>query len=421
MKDNNKDMLGRVALTSVKDAKELFLHSLPDSVDDTETVALLSALGRVTAEDIICRENLPATRRSCMDGYALSAKDSYGATESMPAYLNVTGEVLMGELPTGSVKAGDCYKIPTGGSLPDGTDSVIMFEHTIPIDSTLIEIIKSVGEGANISKPGEDIATDEVAIKAGHELKAQDLGLLAGIGISEVVVKRKVKVGVLSTGDEIVAHDEQLTPGKIRNINSIALFAQAQSLGAECTDYGIVKDDYDTFMAVINKAIDENDIVLFSGGSSVGMRDLGERIIGELGPPGVLVHGTALKPGKPVILGMAGTKAVVGLPGHPVSAMTCFDVFVAPAIVQLSGKAPSTIDKPSITAKLQRNINSAPGRRDVVRVQVSKDVKSSEHLAMPVMGRSGSISVLSKAHGYFIIEESRQGYSEGDSVKIFLY
>ncbi len=412
-------MLGRGSLTPVKEAQQIFLNGLPPCVKETEELPLCSALGRINSADLICDENLPATSRSCMDGYALSARDSYGASESMPTYLNVTGEVLMGEIPTGEVKKGDCYKIPTGGSLPKGADSVIMFEHTIPIDETLIEVVKSIGEGANISMPGEDIAKGEIAIKAGCKLRPQDLGLLAGIGVNKINVRRKVRVGILSTGDEIIPHNQKLTPGKIRNINSIALAAQAEDFGATSSDYGIVGDDYDIFLETITRAVNENDIVLFSGGSSVGMRDLGEKIIEELGPPGVLIHGTALKPGKPVILGLSGEKAVVGLPGHPVSAMTCFDMFVAPAIKQLSGNISDDSAKAYVNARLKRNINSAPGRRDVVRVKLSSD--GAFFSAQPVLGRSGSISVLSKADGYFIIDESKQGHSENEIVKVFLY
>ena len=417
MKNNTKDMLGRVQLTPVEEAKALFLKALPETVLDTESMKIEEALGRITAEPVIAEENLPTFPRSSMDGYALSAQDSYGASESMPAYIEVTGEVLMGEMPKGRVEKGCCYKIPTGGIVPDGADSVVMFEHTVPVDETLIEVVKSVGEGGNINRPGDDIAIGETAIETGTKLRAQELGVLAGLGFAEVKVYRKVRIGVLSTGDEIINHTEKLTSGKIRNINSITIAAEASSHAAEITDYGIVSDNKTTFLKTIEKAVSENDIVIFSGGSSVGMRDLGEQVIEQLGPPGVLVHGTALKPGKPIILGMSDTTALVGLPGHPVSALTCFNLFVAPAIRQLSGVRTRQQNLPYIEATLTRNINSAAGRRDIVRVSL-KNHKNS-YQATPVLGKSGSISVLSKADGYFTIEEASQGVSEGDTVKVF--
>lgn len=418
MKPETKDMLGRSALTAVAEAQRIFLSHLPDHVQDTEQLPLLDALGRVTACDVIATENLPATPRSCMDGYALIARDSYGASESMPAYIEVKGEVLMGQIPEGQVSKGSCYKIPTGGVVPAGADSVVMFEHTVPIDESLIEVVRGVGEGANVSQTGEDIAQGSAPIARGTLLRPQDLGLLAGLGRAKIEVFRKPRVAIMSTGDEIIAHDAALSPGKIRNINSIALASQAMVLGAEVQDYGIIADDFKSFLEVIEQATKENDIVLFSGGSSVGMRDLGEQIIEKLGPPGVLIHGTKLKPGKPVILGMSGHTAVVGLPGHPVSAMTCFDMFIAPAIAQLSGQHQKTY-KPGLTATLERNINSAPGRKDVVRVEIREE--NGNYFAKPVLGKSGSISVLSDADGYFIIDEPNQGASEGDTLQVFLY
>lgn len=416
---NTKDMLGRSQLTPVDKAREIFLDHLPDTVSETDTIRIEDGLGRITAENIQSPENLPAFSRSSMDGYAVSARDTYGASESMPAYIEVKGEVLMGEMPVGKVEKGCSFKIPTGGVVPDGADSVVMFEHTVPVDETLIEVVKSVGEGGNINRPGDDIAKGDCAVALGTKLRAQELGLLAGLGLAEVAVYRKVKIGILSTGDEIIDHTDKLTPGKIRNINSLTLAAQASSNCTEITDYGIVSDDKAIFLKTVQKAVDDNDIVLFSGGSSVGMRDLGEQVIEQLGPPGVLVHGTALKPGKPIILGMSDKTAIVGLPGHPVSAMTCFDLFVAPAIEQLSGKKKRTEHLPYIEAELTRSHNSAAGRRDVVRV--SLESREGKIFATPVLGKSGSISVLSKADGYFIIDEPSQGITDGETIKVYCY
>ena len=304
--------------------------------------------------------------------------------------------------------------------MPAEADAVVMLEHTIPVDEFMVEVVKGVGVGANISQPGEDIREDEEALSAGHTMRPQDIGLLAGLGIQQIAVSSKVNVGILSTGDEIIPYNKKPDVGQIRNINAIALAGQVKQAGAVYRDYGIVSDQFDIFMAALQQAVDENDIVLFSGGSSVGMRDLGEQAVDALGPPGILVHGVTLKPGKPVLIGMSNRTPVFGLPGHPVSAMVCFDTFVKPAIDQISGKR---MDKempvPSISARITRSINSAPGRLDVVRVTLARTEEN--WIAEPVLGKSGSISTLSRADGYFLIKEESQGVTENSVIEVHLF
>ncbi|MGW8193767.1 MAG: molybdopterin molybdotransferase MoeA [Desulforhopalus sp.] len=414
-----RDMLGRGELTGVARALTILLDALQSNSPKTETVPLAQGLDRVLAAPIHAPEDLPAWARSTMDGFAVQASDTFGASESMPCYLNISGEVQMGKTPPGSVQKGCCYKIPTGGLLPEKSDSVVMFEHTVPVDETMIEIVKSVGAGANLIQRGEDISTGALALDAGHRLRPQDIGLLAGLGIGEIVVTRQLQVGILSTGDEIVAHTKQPAPGQIRNINTLALACQVQRAGARYRDYGIVSDSKEIFLAAVKKAVSDNDIVLFSGGSSVGVRDLGEQVIEELGPPGILVHGVTLKPGKPVLIGLSGTTPIFGLPGHPVSAMVCFDFFVKPAIKKLSGMAFSSLPSPAVSARLTRNINSAAGRLDVIRVRLDK--RDDQWYAEPVLGKSGSISTLSRAHGYFLIDEQSQGVNENSVIEVYLF
>ncbi len=415
-----KDMLGRQALVSVDEALDLLLDNLDSTTLSTENISIEKAIDRITACDVLSPENLPAYPRSTMDGFAVLASDTYGASESMPCYLNITGEVLMGESPEQKINKGNCFRIATGGLLPPGSDAVVMLEHTVPVDDTMIEIVKSVGSGTNIINTGDDIGLNHLALPMGHLLRPQDLGLLAGIGIGEIEVYRKVRMGILSTGDEIIPYLETVTPGKIRNINSIAISNQARRLGAEIVDYGIVSDREESFFPAIEKAVVKNDLVVFSGGSSVGTRDLGEQAISTLGTPGVLVHGVALKPGKPILIGLHGKKPIFGLPGHPVSAMVCFDFFVQEAIKKLSGiKDQEPLAPPSVSAILGRNIHSAPGRRDVVRVQLSRT--NGSLTAVPVLGKSGSISTLSRAHGFIIVEEPLQGLTEETKVEVHLY
>jgi molybdopterin molybdotransferase len=294
-----------------------------------------------------------------------------------------------------------------------------MLEHTVPVDDSLVEVVKGVGSGSNIIGRGEDIAAGALALAAGHLLRPQDLGLLAGLGITEVAVTRTISVGIISTGDEIIPYSEVPPAGKIRDINAIALAGLIRRSQARPVDYGIVSDRKEIFMPVLERAARENDIVLFSGGSSVGVRDLGEQAIADLGPPGILVHGVALKPGKPVIIGLSGLVPVFGLPGHPVSAMACFDLFVQPAIDRLSGRSTGHLPESSIAARLDRNINSAAGRRDLIRVRLRQ--QDNIWIAEPVLGKSGSISTLARAHGYFIIPESSQGTSQGTLITVYLY
>ena len=420
MADTTRDMLGRQGLTRVDEALALLLDFLGQTRPQTETVELALALDRITAEPIISTEDLPAHARSTMDGFAVQAVDTFGTSESMPGYLTIAGEVTMGEQPTMVIDRGRCARIATGGLLPQGTDAVIMLEHTVPIDGTMIEVVKAVGVGTNLIAPGEDIGKGNPAIPAGHLLRPQDLGLLAGLGIDHLKVYRRPSVGILSTGDEIVPFTDTPTPGKIRDINSITLSGLIRRAGARAMDYGIVSDKKDHFFPALEKAVSENDIVLFSGGSSVGMRDLGEQAIEALGHPGILVHGVALKPGKPIIIGLTGSTPIFGLPGHPVSAMVCFDFFVGPTIRHLAGQASrENLPQPVVTARLARNINSAPGRRDLIRVQLIK--RENQWLAEPILGKSGAISTLSRAHGYFLIDENSQGLTKDTEVEVILY
>jgi molybdopterin molybdotransferase len=418
--ENTRDMLGRAGLITVARALQILMNHLDVIPLKSETVPLNEAFDRILSNSVISPEDLPASARSTMDGFAVRAADTFGASQSMPCYLNITGEVKMGSEPTMKVEKGCCFKIPTGGLLPPGADSVVMFEHTVPVDNTMIEIVKGSGTGTNLVQRGEDIIQNSEALPAGHLLRPQDLGLLAGLGIAEVTVAKTISVGIVSTGDEIIPYTESPQPGQIRNINSITLAGMIRRAGGSYIDYGIVSDQREIFFPALKKAVEENDIVLFSGGSSVGVRDLGEEAVEALGPPGAFVHGVALKPGKPILMGLSGATPVFGLPGHPVSALVCFDLFIKPAIHKLSGRNCSDeIPQPALPAILGRNINSAPGRRDIVRVKL--EFENGTWTAHPIMGKSGSISTLSRAHGYFFIDEDSQGISEETAVEVYLY
>ncbi len=417
-----KDMLGRGRVIPLAEARKLLAMHLPQSLVGGGYVSLHEALGRVTMGAVLSPEDLPPYPRSTMDGYAVLARDTFGATESLPSYLEVSGEVLMGEKPKKSPAKGECFRISTGGLLPESTNAVVMLEHTVKVDDSMIEVVHAVADGNNIIGVGEDVKKGEVILSAGHTLRPQDLGMLAGLGIDTVLVRQKVRVGIISTGDEIVPFTETPPPGKIRDMNAIHLAGLVEEAGAVVHHYGIVKDEEDQFRRTAATALEESDLVLFSGSSSVGTRDMGERVLDSLGDPGIIVHGVAIKPGKPVIIALSGNKPMFGLPGHPVSAAVAFEQFVRPTIQHLAGKTESNFPQTKqVKARLMRNLNSASGRRDFVRVQLTELVDEEGFAAVPVLGKSGALSTMVRAHGYIVLPESLQGLEHGDMVEVNLF
>ncbi|MDH3347711.1 MAG: molybdopterin molybdotransferase MoeA [Desulfobulbaceae bacterium] len=417
------DMLGRSGVVPLTEALNK-LHSslehcpptLPESVDLTE------GLDRILTTPIQASEDLPPQPRSTMDGFAVRAADTFGASETMPVYLAVSGEVAMGETVNQGPGEQECFRIATGGFLPPEVDSVIMLEHTVTIDEKMIEVTKAISPGGNIIATGDDVRRGSVLLESGIRLRPQELGLLAGLGETKITVHKTVQIGIFSTGDEIVPHDHFPPPGKIRDMNGINLCALARKHGATVKYYGIVADREEEFESTMNRALSKNDMVLFSGSSSVGVRDMGERIINRLTKPGIIVHGVAIKPGKPVIIAFADHKPLFGLPGHPVSSAVAFDLFVRPTILHLSGlKQRNFTDRATIRATLRRNLNSAPGRVDFVRVRLEESDTSPGMDAFPVLGKSGAISTMVRADGYIVIEESSQGLYEGEEVQVHTF
>ena len=417
----SRDMLGRTDTVSLREALALLRVNMPPCPGETVTLGLDEALGRICAGDIRSPENLPPYPRSTMDGFAVRAQDTFGASESLPAYLEVTGNVPMGQFPDRGPEPGACHHIATGGILPPGTDAVVMLEHTVAIDGRMIEVVQPVAVGGNIIGTGEDIAANDILLQRGHCIRPQDIGLLAGVGVESLPVFRRVRVGIISTGDEIVPRGQLPPPGKIRDTNSAFLAAEARKYNGEPAFYGIAADDEGSLTAMIEKARAASDIVLLSGSSSVGARDQGEKVLGKLGRPGIIFHGVAIKPGKPVILARAGDTLLFGLPGHPVSAAVAFNLFVRPAITALSGAGHDWLPLyRTLPARLARNINSAAGRTDFVRVRVEKKEGAMPE-AHPVLGKSGALSTMVRAHGFIEIEEKLQGVKEGQIVEVKLF
>jgi molybdopterin molybdotransferase len=417
----SRDMLGRTETVSLAKARLLLQQHLPPRLTRTQIVELENCLGRVCADNIISPENLPPYPRSTMDGYAVRAADTFGASEKLPAYLEISGEVLMGDFPEQGPKPGSCFAIATGGILPPGSDAVVMLEHTVAVDNTMIEVVQPVAAGVNVISIGEDVAQNDILLPAGHLMRPQDIGLLAGLGLEKITVFDQVRIGIIATGDELVSFNQQPPPGKIRDLNSISLAAQSRNLRAQPIFYGIAADNEKNLTDLMQKAIQENDIILMSGSSSVGTRDLGEKVIEKLSGSGIIFHGVSIKPGKPVIMARADSSMIFGLPGHPVSAAIAFELFVRPAIRHLSGLVDDGLPQhKTIKARLMRNLNSASGRTDFVRVQI-KIGPELEFEAYPILGKSGALSTMVKAHGYIEIAEKLQGLKGSEIVEVKLF
>lgn len=384
---------------------------------ENEVLNIREAVGRIIAVDIESPEDIPGFDRSSVDGYAVKASSTFGASETMPAQLQLAGEVKMGEKPVFSLEAGHAAYVPTGGELPQNADAMVMIEYTENLDDGFIYIDKPSSPGNHIVFRGDDIRKGNTVIRAGTCLRPQDVGILAALGISKIAVERKIRVGIISTGDEIVDIHEQPTGSQVRDINAYCLYAGLMDFGAEPKLYGIVKDHFNDIKQATEKALMESDIVLLSGGSSAGNKDETVGVIAALGSPGVLVHGIAVKPGKPTIFGKVGDKAVVGLPGHPASAFMIFHVFVHHLINVMYGQ--NRKFRAAVRAEMVCNYPSNNGREEYLPVKL-EDVKGKPY-ANPVFGKSGLITLLAAADGYVHISRGSEGIDSGTEVEVHLF
>ena len=425
-----KDMLGRSGVVSREAALKILdgQHVIPSL--PSEDILLSNSLGRVLARDIASPADQPAFDRSTMDGYAVRSSDTFGAAESRPALLSITGDIPMGVMPDRTIAKGECMKIATGGALPKGADAVVMFEQTQPVDDRTIEVVKAVAPQENVSTIGEDMRRGEPVLGRGHRVRPQDMAALAGMGITHVPVFVKPRVAIISTGNEIVPADSAPGPGQIRDSNSYQLEGLIALAGGVAVKKGILPDDYDRLRSTLAEAAADCHIVLFTGGSSVGTADYTARVINDLGPPGVLVHGVSIKPGKPLIIGLVKGRAaaalvpVFGLPGHQAAVAVCFEQFVRPVLTRFTG---AVVDPAlegitayrTVKARLSRSIASAPGREDHVRVTLEK--RDDGLYALPVFGASGLISTLVKAVGTIAVPVNSIGIEAGEEVEVRLF
>ena len=381
-----------------------------------ETVPLDQSHNRILAVDVVSDMDLPDFNRSTVDGYAVHASSTFGASEGSPAFLTVKDTVVMGEVPDFSINSGEAASISTGGMLPDGADGVVMVEHTEGIDESTIEVYKSIAPGQHVIELGEDIKNGNRILMAGIRLRPQETGLLAALGYGNIDVYRKPKIGIISTGDEIIPVNETPKLGQIRDVNSYTLAGFIMESGGVPVSYGIVGDDYDSLFETCSRAIEQTDMVFISGGSSVGSRDFTIDVLENLPEPELLVHGISISPGKPTILARSQSKAIWGLPGHVVSAMVVFKAVVKPFIEHIAGLKNTSTSKKMFPAKLLRNISSAQGRVDFIRVRTIE--KDGGLWVEPVLGKSGLIHTMVKADGLIEIDINTEGLDKGTIVNV---
>ena len=399
------------------DARSLMLSNLSANQADSETIPTVSALGRVTAGDIFAPHPLPAFPRSTVDGYAVRARDTYGASDSTPGYLTLIGEVPMGTAPDIRLSGGQSALIHTGGMLPQGANAVIMLEYTQSSRPAEIEIQRAVADGENVIRVGEDVSENQIVISSGTPLRPAEIGGLMALGILELRVAKKNRVGLISSGDEVIPPEKTPQPGQVRDINSYTLASLITQAGGQPVFYGIVTDEFKLLQEQAFQALAECDLVVITAGSSASTRDMTADVISTLGKPGVLVHGINTRPGKPTILGVCAGKAVIGLPGNPVSALVNGYLFVVPVIEKLLG-IHTTRPRPSLRARLTVNLASQSGREDWQPVRLIS--MPGGYQAEPIFGKSNLIFTLAAADGLIKIHPDANGISAGEMVDVYL-
>lgn len=387
---------------------------------DAEVLPLEECLGRILAEDILSGEDIPALDRSCMDGYALRAADTFGASEGNPAYVELVRSAAIDEVVSRPLRSGECMGIATGGSLPPGADAVLMVEHTQMLGDSTVEIRKTVTPGENVMLRGEDVGQGQVALPAGRRLRPQDVGLMAAIGRLSASVYRRPRCGIISTGDELVPVESTPRPGQIRDVNSHTLACMARQAGAQARSLGLVPDRREELESALVRSLAENDAVFISGGSSIGTRDLTIEVLESLADSEILAHGVSISPGKPTILARVGGKPVLGLPGQVTSAQIVMLVFGQPLLEHLGGDVGAFDPARRIMrpARLGANLSSKPGREDYVRVRLEE--QNGELVAVPRLGKSGLLRTMLDADGLVCLPASLEGMRAGQDVDVWI-
>ena len=455
-------------VVSIEEAKKIINEEFSYTLD-FEKINVADSVGRYCFHDIIAQESIPNFKRSTVDGYAVATRDVFGASEAIPAILELVGEIMMGECPPCNIeKSAQCLYIPTGGMLPEGADSVVMVEYSSKLDENTILIDSPVAPFENVIQIGEDIKAGETIIKKGEHLRPYEIGVLSSLGIDQVFVYKKPVIGIISTGDEIVSAGSKPELGKVRDINTSLLWSSVMEAQAIPKSYGIINDDFDLLKNTVDQALEECDIVLVSGGSSVGTKDQTLKVINSYKDGGVLVHGLAVKPGKPTIIGKAHNKVIFGLPGHPLACSIIFTVFVKNYLDKLNGRSnnecignnsnindnkknsgsksgsvnngngdtdgngngnsrSSNVSTNSssgtlefgVTAQFSINYHKAKGREEYLPVALER--VEGGIFAKPIFGKSGLITSFSRAYGYIVINKNKEGILEGEQVEVFKF
>ena len=395
---------------ALKIISDNFSTDITDVFNNDETVNTIEALCRTLQRDIISNEDVPGFDRSTVDGYAVISSDTFGCSESIPAVLELLGEIPMGESSSFTLTPGTCVAVSTGGEIPEGADSVVMLEYTEDFGSKMIGIQKPSAPGNNVIFKGDDVSSGCIVLKAGTQLSPHDIGILSALGFGKVSVRKKPVIGVISTGDELVPVLQTPQSGQIRDVNTPMLLAAVTGFGAEAWDFGIIRDDEAAIRNAVLSAVKRCDIVLISGGSSAGARDMTAHIIESEGE--VLLHGIAMKPGKPTILGKIKNKPVFGLPGHPVAAYLVTELFVRPLIAELTG---ADLIRKTTKAFINEAMSSNHGRAEYIAVRLA------DGIAYPIRGKSGLIASLAGVDGYICIPRDKEGLAAGDEVTVVYF
>lgn len=402
------------SVVTIDEAKKIIEDNFKYKLD-SELVDIKSSLGRIASKDITSSFNVPGFRRSSVDGYAVRAADIRGASEAIPSFLTLVGEVEMGKEPNVKLEStGECMYIPTGGMLPIGADSVIMIEYTDKMDEVTILAVDTVAVGDNVVAEDEDIKIGEKVINKGTKIRPYEVGVLSSIGCTEIEVFKKLRVGIISSGDEVVSPYDSPQKGQVRDINTYLLYTLILESIAEPAIYGVARDEYDELFEVIQLALNECDIVLISGGSSVGAKDYTAKILNSLNNSKVLIHGLAIKPGKPTIVANCDGKIAFGMPGHPLACAIVYKSLVSFYIDYITG---NHHEKFSMDCRFSLNYHKAKGREEYIPVEIEIDKEGI--IAKPIFGKSGIITTFSKAGGYIRAEKDKEGIMEGEIVKVY--
>ncbi len=412
-------MRGFTEPVRVDEALHEFLKAIQIDSLQKETILVAKSLGRVLAEDVVSDIDVPHFDRSAVDGYAVRSHDTFGSSPTNPMVFDLVGSVGIGQIPDIDVGKLQAIGMATGAPLPKGADAVVMLEYTERIGEGKIEIYRPATPWNNVSKRGEDVKMGEKVLGKGTVLQPQDLGMLVAVGVDQVKVVRKPKIAILSTGNELVESRSELVLGKVVDVNRIVISAAIKDLGGDPVDLGIVKDKVGDIRSRISKGLNGSDMVLVSGGTSVGAKDFVPKIVDSLGEPGIIVHGVSMRPGKPTALAVVNGKPLILLPGYPVAAIISFNIFAKPVIAKMFGAPLAKMFKQTIRARLLRRLPSRSGTRDYARVLVKKT--EAGYVAEPVrITGAGVISSIVAANGLVVVPEDTEGFEKDEEVEVTL-